>query len=136
MIYVEIEKEVFKIVLRRDTNEPVTFLQIKTDYKDIPRIYCSENNVFKIILYPDCYVETGNKYGAADFYTISNPTEDEMSGKVNIDSDRWTSCSKSSSYFSSIFNQAWEAWSWGRTDEETSFETKKESETCPIEKAM
>jgi len=60
MAYIKVKKEVIKIVIHRRKNKIITILPWKSifHYKIHIKIFKYNNRVFRVNLYPDCYLET------------------------------------------------------------------------------
>ena len=101
MCYIHVKKEVIKTVMHRKKNKIITILPWKSIYqfKIKFRIQKFGNIKFKVILFPDCYLETGKPNALTKVYQRALYLSDGSFGYEKLDYDYFI--------FNDIVNAAW-----------------------------
>jgi len=95
LAYIEKEGEAIKVIVRKKDNSAVTVLPLMYDYSFGPKEILFEGILYKIIIYPDCFIETKNPRTMTKFYILDPHT--------NV----WVDYKKTKEPFEAIFKTIW-----------------------------
>ena len=86
MCYIHVKKEVIKTVMHRKKNKIITILPWKSIYQSKIKFFMKEFNhrKFKVILFPDCYLETGKPNALTKVYERILHLSDDSFGYEQI----------------------------------------------------
>jgi hypothetical protein len=109
MAYISVKKEVLKTVMHRKKDKIITILPWKSifQYTIKIQIFKYENKIYRINLFPDCYLETKKPNALTKMF--------EYQGKDIYQEDRWKKVRHDHPLFNELFNIAW---SFFQTDED------------------
>ena len=94
LVYVPIQKEIFKLIINRKNKKIITFLPWKEVFKTFFQFEYEEKKYF-IELYPDCFEETKCENALTTIYEINE--KEEIQDKIKFNHP----------LFKNLFNEAW-----------------------------
>lgn len=74
LIYVDIDKIIYKLIWSRDKKIINTFLPMKYDFKYSDVIFI-DNDAFSVTIFPDCYSETDRKEALTKIINVRTQTD-------------------------------------------------------------
>jgi len=101
MAYIHVKKEVIKTVMHRKKNKIITILPWKSIFQYVIEIQVlrNENKIYRVSLFPDCYLETKKPNALTKIWEKHDYFEGQKIGYKKIPHDHLK--------FDEIFNIAW-----------------------------